>query len=117
MAPPLHAEKIQTHIRKQSTSLSFSRHTHSEITSTRPPQTHFTHTRRQQLEERPLKLKETHLTSIQGHRRQTQTSMEALGSQSQDGEEEKHAHCHARDEERERLVAAKMKQSEQGGGA
>lgn len=39
------------------------------------------HTHTDQLEERVLKPEETHLTSVQGHSAQTQTSRRALGSQ------------------------------------
>lgn len=68
---------------------------------------------KQQLEERPLKLEETHLTFVQGHSSQPQTSRGALGCQNEKEEEVECDQCQARDDddderEREREVAAKI---------
>lgn len=54
-----------------------------------------TSTHKQQLEERPWKLEETHLTSVQGRSLQTQTSRGGLGSQKEEDEEEEIDRCQA----------------------
>ncbi len=88
-----------THVLELKQTHTIANNIYSPFTNTHPPQHTHTHTNTRTLEERPFKPEEPHMTSVQGHSTQTQTSMGAPGSQIV--EEEECGQCPARDEERE----------------